>query len=66
MNVPFYTIKQIRGDNMATTNIPNENTLEAIREIQELKDNPDKNMYSDFLDLLNEAKKELKGDVYPD
>lgn len=51
---------------MATTNIPNENTLEAIREIQELKDNPDKNMYSDFLDLLNEAKKELKGDVYPD
>lgn len=45
---------------MDTINIQNENTLEAIREIQELKDNPDKNMYSDFSDLLNEVKKRVK------
>lgn len=44
---------------MTTTNIPNENTLEAIREIQKLKYDPDKKIYSDFSKLLNEVRKDI-------
>lgn len=40
-------------------NHPNEETLEAIREIQELKNNPNKKTYSSFLELLKEVQDDV-------
>lgn len=45
---------------MTTDNILNENTIDAISEIQKLKNIPDKKVYSDFSELLNEVIEELK------
>ena len=42
------------------SNILNENTIDAISEIQKLKNIPDKKVYSDFSELLNEVIEELK------
>lgn len=40
-------------------NHPNEETLEAIREVQELKNNPNKKTYSSFLELLKEVQDDV-------
>lgn len=39
--------------------IPNGNTLEAISEIQKLKNNPTKKTYSSFSELLKEVEKDI-------
>lgn len=40
-------------------NIPNDDTLEAIAEIQRLKNNPDKKTYSSFSELLKEVEEDV-------
>lgn len=42
----------------------NKDTLDAIAEIQKLKENPNKKVYSDFSELLGEVEKDLKYDTY--
>ena len=39
--------------------IPNEDTLEAIAEIQRLKNSPDKKTYSSFSELLKEVEEDV-------
>ncbi|MDY2735597.1 type II toxin-antitoxin system RelB/DinJ family antitoxin [Intestinibacter sp.] len=40
-------------------NIPNDDTLEAIAEIQRLKNSPDKKTYSSFSELLKEVEEDV-------
>lgn len=40
-------------------NVPNEETAQAIREIQEIKKNPNKQTYSSFGELLKEVESDV-------
>lgn len=47
---------------MNTDNTLNKDTLDAIAEIQGLKESSDKKTYCNFSELLDEIKEELKDD----
>lgn len=44
---------------MPITNIPNEETIRAIEEIKKLKEDPEKKIYANFSELLEERQHEI-------
>ena len=44
---------------MISKNIPNAETKAAIKEIEELKKNPNKKTYSNFSELLKDVEKDV-------
>lgn len=48
---------------MNTDNALNKDTLNAIAEIQGLKENSDKKTYCDFSELLDETKEDIKNKI---
>lgn len=52
-------VREQRIPFMLSRNLPNEDTIQAMEEIQKLKKDPNKKTYSSFSELLEEVKHEV-------